>query len=186
MGKNQIVDPALMEEKWQREIKFLCLMNDHYPDLIPEILDIDQENKKIYLRIDGVDFWQKHYDENCTYEDVLPDWNSQMLNMLTAYKSLGFYKYSLHPSSYFVINGQLKSINYFFCHDKSEPEVPLEVFKSHISLDRQAKLEAFMNLKGIGWQSVVPYKQMQLICLESFRENYTGNFIDEAIKLFVS
>jgi hypothetical protein len=33
-GKNQVVDPALMEEKWAREVKYLNLMASHYPDLV--------------------------------------------------------------------------------------------------------------------------------------------------------
>jgi hypothetical protein len=49
-GMNEVVDPALMEEKWQRELKYITLMNDFYPEHIPVILDINLSEKKIYFQ----------------------------------------------------------------------------------------------------------------------------------------
>ena len=183
-GKNEIIDPELMNDKWLRELKYLTLMYENYSDLVPAIKDIDIKEKKIYLDIDGVDFWQQHFDRQCRYEDILSDWSEQMLAILEAHNNLGFYKYSLHPSSYFVVDGRLKSINYFFCHSDNEAEMPLEHFRSHISRDRQEKLEVFMNHNGIDWSSVLPYKTLQTICLESFRSNYPDSFIDRAKLLY--
>ena len=57
-GQNQVVDPEKMDEKWQRELKYLKLMHGAYPDLVPKILDIDEINRKIYLQVDGNDFWE--------------------------------------------------------------------------------------------------------------------------------
>jgi len=56
-GKNQIVDQSLMNDKWARELCFLTQMNLNYPNLVPKIQNIDLIEKKIYLEIDGVDFW---------------------------------------------------------------------------------------------------------------------------------
>lgn len=58
-GKNQVVDPTLMKDKWQRELKYITLMNDFYPEYIPKILDIDHSNQKLFLEIQGVDFWEQ-------------------------------------------------------------------------------------------------------------------------------
>jgi hypothetical protein len=139
-GQNQVVDPALMEEKWLREVNYLTQMRNAFPDLVPKILNIDLNSKKLFLEIEGVDFWQQTLDNNCTYDDILPNWRKQMLNIFQAHKSLGIYKYSLHPSSYFVVNGKLKSINYFFCYKDHDPQISLRSVMSHISEDRQADL----------------------------------------------
>ena len=183
-GKNQIVDPALMEEKWQREVEFLLLMQKHYPNHIPDIIDIDYKERKIYLKIDGVDFWQQHYDKNCSYDNVLPDWREQHLEIFRSHRSLGFYKISLHPSSYFIVDGKLKSINYFFCHRDDEPQQTMENFRSHISIDRQEKLEPILKKIGVTWTSNLLWNEFQIIALESFRSNYPNNFIDQAIQLY--
>ena len=77
-GQNQVIDPDKMEEKWERELKYLQLMRGGYPDLVPKVLDIDSKNKKIYLAIDGVDFWQRSECDINNYNTVLPDCDKQM------------------------------------------------------------------------------------------------------------
>lgn len=185
-GKNQIIDKELMSEKWARELCYLNQMAIHRTNLVPEILDIDLQEKKIYLKIDGVDFWQRSLDANCSFDQILPDWQNQMLAILQSHKDLGFYKYSLHPSSYFVIDGQLKSINYFFSHSTDEVQVPLSHFRSHISNDRQAKLEEYFAAHNLNWDSVLPYGVLQQMTFESFRSNYPDDFIERAKKIYVS
>ena len=183
-GKNQVVDPLLMNEKWGREVTFLSLMLENYSEHIPEILDIDHNERKIYLKIDGVDFWQQHYDNNCSYDDILNDWREQHLEIFRSYQKLEFYKISLHPSSYFIVDGKLKSINYFFCHRSDEPKKSIENFKSHISIERQKKLEPILERIGATWTDDLCWRDIQLIALESFRLNYPDDFINQAIQLF--
>lgn len=179
MGQNQVVDPAKMEEKWQREVKYLQLMHGAYPDLVPRILDIDMTARKIYLEIDGPDLWQRSLDKNrCEFVDVLPDWDEQMLNIVKAHKSLGLHKYSMHPSSYFIVNGQLKSINYFFTYHHTDPNVSVEEVESHIHSDRQDKIRANIEKMGISWTEPQPWSTMDVLCWESFRSNYPSDFIE--------
>ena len=42
-GQNQVVDATLMQEKFDREVEYLLLMQQNYPQYIPEIIDIDIE-----------------------------------------------------------------------------------------------------------------------------------------------
>ena len=177
-GQNEVVDPEKMEEKWQREIKYLKLMKGAYPELVPDILDIDYNNKKIYLGIDGLDFWNR---ANCTtenYESVLPNWQDQMIEIVKAHKSLGLHKYSMHPSSYFVVNGRLKSINYFFTYHRNEPNVSIQEVESHIHSNRQAEMRKHLESLGIEWNTPQPWEVMDKLCWESFRTNYPAEFIN--------
>jgi hypothetical protein len=184
-GKNQVVDLELMDIKWDREKKFLTMMNETYPDLVPKILDINDSEKKIYLEIDGVDFWQKSLDQQCSFDEVLPDWRNQMLNIFQAHKNLGLWKYSLHPSSYFIVGEKLKSINYFFTYHTGEPAVTLEEHRSHISEHRQEELQDKMIKIGVDWNTKVPFDKLQLLCLESFRSDYPKDFIERSKQLYV-
>jgi len=184
-GQNQVVDLNLMNEKWSREICFLHQMGQEYPDLVPRILDIDLIEKKVDLEIQGVDFWQQTLDNNCTYDDILPDWREQMLDIFRAHKELGIYKYSLHPSSYFVIDGKLKSINYFFCYSETDPPISLRSVMSHISEDRQADLFPKMAAMGIDVDAPTPHHTIQQLAFESFKTNFPADFMDECKKLYV-
>ena len=179
-GQNQVVNPELMDEKWNREIYFLKNMAEHNPNMVPEILEIDEENRKIYLKIDGPDFWQRSLDKNeCPFDEVLPDWQEQMLSIIKSHKDLGWHKYSMHPSSYFIIDGRLKSINYFFTYRKEEEFITIKSVESHIHSNRQEKLRSHLDTFGIKWDQPQSWTTMDRLCWESFRSNYSDEFINK-------
>jgi len=183
-GKNEVVDPSLMDDKWNREVKYLTLMSKKFPESVPVIKDIDVINKKIYLEIDGVDFWQEHFDKNCTYDQVLPDWQDQMIEIFQQHKSIGLWKYSLHPSSYFIVDGKLKSINYFFTYETGEGPITVKDHLSHISKERREKMKIKTDAMGIGWEDPQSLHTMQLLTFESFRNNFPEDFIEKAKNVF--
>jgi hypothetical protein len=183
-GQNQVVDSDKMNEKWLREVNYLTYMRNNFPDLIPVITKIDLDTKKIFLEIDGPDFWERSGCDHKNFDAVLPDWQDQMLNIIKAHKSLGIYKYSMHPSSYFIVDGKLKSINYFFAYQKNEDLVTLGEHKTHISLERIEKLEKIMESMNLTWESKVPFHDIQMLCFESFKSNYPENFIEQAKKIY--
>lgn len=184
-SQNQVVDPNLMEEKWLREVNYITQMRNKYPALVPTITNIDLSQRKMFFKIQGVDFWQQTLDNNCSYDDVLPDWREQMMNIFKAHRALGIYKYSLHPSSYFIVDGQLKSINYFFCYNTSSDPISLRSVMSHISGDRQADLFPKMLALGIDVDAPTPHEQIQQLAFESFKTNFPADFMDECKNLYV-
>lgn len=178
-GKNQVIDPTKMEEKWFREIKYLTQMSQWFPDLVPNILEIDFKEKKIYLEIDGPDFWEQSGCLTENYDSVLPDWQDQMIEIVKAHKSLGLYKYSLHPSSYFIVNGKLKSINYFFTYHKDEHWISIKDVESHIYVERQHELKKYIETLGIKWDIPASFPEIENLAWLSFRTNYPEDFIEK-------
>ena len=177
-GKNQVVDPAKMQEKWLREVNYLTQMRNAYPELVPTILNIKLEERKLYLEIDGPDFWERAGCDVANFDSVLPDWQDQMLEIIQAHKSLGFHKYSMHPSSYFVVDGQLKSINYFFTYKDTEPNISIKEVESHIHVNRQAQMRKHLESLGIDWNTPQPWEVMDQLCWASFSTNYPTEFIE--------
>lgn len=183
--QNQVVDPKLMEEKWIREVNYITQMRNNFPDLVPKIINIDLEKRKLFFEIEGVDFWQQAGPDKQDYDSILPDWREQMLDIFRAHKSLGIYKYSLHPSSYFIVNGKLKSINYFFCYRDHEPQISLRSVMSHISEDRQADLFPKMSAMGIDVDAPTSFKDIQMLAFESFKTNFPSDFMEAAKDIYV-
>lgn len=183
-GMNEVVDPAKMQEKWLREVNYLTHMRNNFSDLIPKITKIDLDTKKIFLEVDGLDFWNQAKCDVANYNSVLPDWQDQMLNIIRAHKSLGLYKYSMHPSSYFVVDSKLKSINYFFCHRESEGPLVLSDYKSHIYSTRQELMREHIEKIGISWDNPTPQHILQKLCFDSFRTNYPTEFIEKAKAIY--
>lgn len=184
-GMNEVVDPALMNEKWARELCYLTQMSKCYPDLVPKILDIDLREKKIYLEIDGVDFWERAGCLTENYNSVVPDWQEQMLEIFKAHKELELWKYSLHPSSYFVVDGRLKSINYFFTYQTGEGPITVRDHLSHISEGRRKEMKPKTDAMGIDWDTPYDLKTMQMLTFESFRNNYPDSFTEKAKNVFL-
>ena len=182
-GHNQVVDPELMDEKFEREMKFLRIMRMHYPQHIPTF-SIDEKQRKIFLEIQGPDMWELAGCVGTDYSKVLPDWDKQMLEIIQAHKDLGLTKYSLHPSSYFIVDGKLKSMNYFFTYDQSDNDISLRSVMSHISEDRQADLFPKMAALGIDVDAPTPHKEIQLLAFESFKTNFRDEVMERAKEIY--
>lgn len=182
-GQNEVVDPSKMEEKWVREVNYITQMRNAFPDLVPKILNIDLERRKLYLEIDGLDFWNRSKCDIANYDSVLPDWQEQMLNIIKAHKSLGIFKYSMHPSSYFIVDGKLKSINYFFAYRNNEQHISIADVESHIHSNRQAEMRKYLDKLGIKWNEPQSFETLEKLCWESFRTNYPSDFIEKVLAL---
>jgi hypothetical protein len=91
----------------------------------------------------------------------------------------------VHPSSYFVVRGKLKSINYFFCYDDNESGISIESVLSHISPDRRKKLAPLLESMGYKLSDVMPLDKLQDLAFESFRSNFPSSFIDVAKEIYV-
>ena len=177
-GQNQVVDADKMQEKWLREVNYLTQMRNAFPELVPTIINIDLDQRKLFLKIAGPDFWELAKCDYNNFDSVLPDWQEQMINIIKAHKKLGIYKYSMHPSSYFVVDGKLKSINYFFAYKDTEPYFSIKDVESHIYSTRQAEMRKHLTTLGIDWEAPQPFDVLEKLCWESFKTNYPADFIE--------
>lgn len=182
-GQNQVVNPKLMADKFHRELHFLSNMAWHNPDMVPKILEVNIPEKKIYLEIDGPDFWEQAGCDSANFDKVLPDWQEQMLAIIKAHHARGWYKYSMHPSSYFVVDGKLKSINYFFTYSSDEGPISIADHASHIYSTRQDEMRKYVEDLGIRWDDKHPLPLMEKLCWNSFRTNYPAEFIDRVLAI---
>jgi hypothetical protein len=159
-------------------------MARHYPQHVPTIDTVDHINKKIYFDIDGTDFWEHSQCSQKNYDSVLPNWREQMLDIIQAHASLGIYKYSMHPSSYFVVDGKLKSINYFFSYDSSDEKISLTDVMSHISINRRNDLLPKMANLGIEINKPATFFDIQMLAFESFKTDFPADVMDKACSIY--
>jgi hypothetical protein len=152
--------------------------------MVPEILDVNIPERKIYLRVDGLDFWNRANCDQENYNLIVPDWQDQMLAIIQAHKDRGWYKYSIHPSSYFVVDGKLKSINYFFTYSENEGPISIADHASHIYSARQDIMRKQVEVMGLSWNAKESLDKLQLLCFESFRSNYPSDFIEKAKAIY--
>ena len=183
-GQNQVVDPDLMTQKFNREVKYLTMMSKVFPEFIPKILMIDQCDHKIFLEVQGPDFWELAGCDSKNFDKILPDWQEQMLTIIEAHHAIFLYKYSMHPSSYFIVDGKLKSINYFFTYHITEGPISISDHTSHIHSTRQERMRKYVEQQGASWDQPQPLNILQQICFDSFRSNYPEDFIIKAKAIY--
>ena len=182
---NECLNEDALKEKWKREIKFFTKFSTAFPEHTLPIYEIDDYNQKIIFKIQNNDFWQLAECNQENYNKVLPNWQEQMLEILSAYRRCGIWKYSLHPSSYFIIDGKLKSINHFLCFKNDEPEISILEILNIISDNRKAKLFEYLEANNIDHNQKFPFTFYGQVALDSFRSNYPSEFIDRAKRLYI-
>jgi hypothetical protein len=168
-----------MAEKFQRELHYLSNMAWRNPHMVPKIIEVNVPERKIYLSIDGPDFWEQAGCDMANYDSVLPDWQDQMIAIIQAHRVRGWHKYSMHPSSYFVVDGKLKSINYFFTYHRDEPTISIADVESHIYSTRQDEMRKHLDQLGIDWHTKQSWEVMDRLCWSSFSNNYPADFIEK-------
>jgi hypothetical protein len=90
----------------------------------------------------------------------------------------------MHPSSYFVVDGKLKSINYFFTYRENEGPISIADHASHIYSTRQDIMRKQIEAMGLSWDKPESLKTLQILCFESFRSNYPVDFIEKAKAIY--
>ena len=104
----------VLKEKWKRELKFTTKILNSFPQHILPLKEIDDSKREIIFQIEDNDFWEQANCNKENFDSVLPNWQEQALEILKDYRRAGIWKFSLHPSSFFVFEGKLKCINHFF------------------------------------------------------------------------
>jgi hypothetical protein len=90
----------------------------------------------------------------------------------------------MHPSSYFVVDGTLKSINYFFCYQDTDLPISLKSVMSHISEDRQQDLLPKMTEAGIDVNTPTDHVQIQRLAFDSFKTNFPDDVMEKAKDIY--
>jgi len=168
-----------LTQRFETELKFhqLAKIND-IPTL--EILDVDKEKRQIFIEWPGDDFFMLGITQG-GYDKVLSNWQEQWVDIILKLKKANISKISLHPNSFVVKNKKLIPFNWFFCYERTQENIDLNSLLKQISSGRLEKLISILNKYGLNLNSFLSAEQFQVICFESFRNNYPKDLIDKVI-----
>jgi hypothetical protein len=169
----------LLTERFERELHIYSLAKTKIP--IVDILDVNYNKREIYIKWPGDDFYMMGLQKS--YEDIVPDWKSQIVDRYKEMWSLGLVKLSQHPNSWVVFDdGILRPWNWFFTFERSEEKKSISEFLIQISKPRQEKGIALLKKHGIQLEEKYDIWQLQDIFFESFRINYPNDLVDTLLK----
>ena len=169
---------ADLDDRFMKEV----LYHERAEAVVPTLplLDIDMEERKIFLEWYGDDFYMQGLKAG-GYDKVLPDWQEQWINLIKQMWSVNIVKISLHPNSWTVHNGRLIPFNWFYSYDMYEQAVIRDMLKQ-ISPARQDKMTVALEKMGLNLDTPYPIKELQVVAFNSFRNNYPAELIDNIIK----
>lgn len=178
--ENILWNDALLTERFNREIEFHSRAATTIPTL--KIIDIDEIDRKIFIEWHGNDFLMqgKLFDG---YNNVLPQWKDQWLERINQMWDLDILKFSLHPNSWVAKEGTLIPFNWFFSFDLKEKPITIRSLLIQISLGRQEKLSKVLETFNMDLDTEYNIKDLQILCFNSFRENYPAELIDQIISM---
>ncbi len=180
LEENTLWTEELLTERFRRELKFYNKAAGKIP--VAGLLDIDENNRKIYMKFPGDDFYMMGYKSS--YDQVLPNWREQITERFKEMWSLGILKFSMHPNSWIVYDdGILRPINWFFTFEEREPEKSISEYLIQLSDSRQDKLKPLLEKFNIDIEKKYQLWDLQNICFESFRHNYPSELIDSLLSI---
>jgi hypothetical protein len=155
------------------------------------IKEVDTAHRRVFLEWFGGDFYMQAKQTGNSYEQLLPDWQEQMLNRINAIWAAGITKLSLHPNSWVAHNGVLIPFNWFYCFKQGaeetgtirNPKITVRSMIKQISATRLEKVISLLDSLGMDIDTPYPLPVLQQLGLASFKANYPVDLIDRLISL---
>lgn len=111
----QYVDPIpeeLIDFFFHKELRLITRLQNL--QCTPEILEIDEPNRKIFIEWNKETLSQIVNDSTRSLKDEIPDWKEKIFNILTEFKEKKCWKVALYPHCFFLNHNQiLKTIDYY-------------------------------------------------------------------------
>ncbi len=181
IDENNLWTEELLSERFNRELYFHSLAkNNDIPTL--NIIDVNESRRQLYIEWFQNDFYTQGQMFN-GYDNVLPNWKSQWISCIKKMWDAGILKFSLHPNSWVAIEDKLIPFNWFFSFERNEKPITIGSLLIQISMGRQEKLQEILKLYNMNLESAYPLTDLQVLCFNSFRSNYSSDLIDTILDL---
>ena len=135
------IDDITTNFLYEREKRFLLELENYA--FTPNVLEIDDQNKKIFIEFSGVTL--NYYlftapdqpePEVNEMDVVRPGWQSEVLNIVQTLLDNSYYKYAIYPHCFFISNdGTMKAIDYYATFPFAEKMIELTTIQSVIGRD---------------------------------------------------
>lgn len=124
-----------LEEQWfRRELKYLTIFQGQ--PWCPNILHVDERNRKIYIEYHKETINHICFDENRNLNDEYPDWKEQLFDVIKSIMDQGYYKCSLYPHCfYFDEHKVLKTIDFYATIEKDNHMMHKDIITPIIGVD---------------------------------------------------
>jgi hypothetical protein len=131
-------NPTLMEDFFQRELKYLTIFQDK--PWCPKILDVDPVERKILVEFNNESLNWPAYSEGRSLDDEFPNWKQDLFDIIKDVYDSGYIKASLYPHCFFYSkSGQLKMIDYYATIERDDTLLHRSLIEPIIGVDSEQR-----------------------------------------------
>ena len=106
---------------FEREVKYLTYFQKF--DWATRLVEVDISSRHIIIEFPGESLNNIVTDPKRNLDIECPDWKEQIFNILKDIRKSGYYKMALYPHCFYLINGKIKTFDFYSCIEMSYPYV---------------------------------------------------------------
>lgn len=130
-SENRKLSKDLINFFFEREVKYLKRFQGS--SWAPELIQIDYENKKIFIEFNKETLNHIVVDKTRDIHQEFPNYTEEIFNILKDIVDAGYYKMALYPHCFFIDkNNKLKTIDFYSCASFDERYLELNKIEGMI------------------------------------------------------
>ncbi len=127
-GQRPLYTEESVDSFWKKELEHILMCKDK--SYAPEILDIDQTNKRLFFKWYGKSCNEIIFGGN-NLDDICPDWRQQLLDIMIDLYQNNVYKLTMYSHCHMIDNnGQMKTFDWYGCISKDNPIIEAKLIES--------------------------------------------------------
>lgn len=111
------ITKELVDFFFEREIRYLEVFQKY--DWAPKLLEVDLKNRQVFIEFNNETINHIILANDRSLDDECPDWKDQIFNIIKDIDDAGYYKMALYPHCFFIIDGKIKTIDFYSCLEKT-------------------------------------------------------------------
>lgn len=110
-------------------------------DWAARLIEVDHDNRKIFIEFTGETFNDILSNPDRSLDLECPTWKEQIFKILQDIVSAGYYKMALYPHCFFLVNGQVKTFDFYSCISKEERYIKKSIIEGLIGPESVERFE---------------------------------------------
>lgn len=110
------ITKELVDFFFEREVKYLQRFQEY--EWAPRILEVDLENRRVFIEFNNETINHVILTDGRSLDNECPDWKEQIFTIVKDIDDAGYYKMALYPHCFFIVDGKIKTIDFYSCLEK--------------------------------------------------------------------
>lgn len=116
--ENTRLTKELVDFFFEREVVHLSKFQKF--DWATKLIEVDSVGRRIFIEFTGETINDILSNPNRSLDNECPDWKEQIFTIVQDIVSTGHYKMALYPHCFFLVDGRIKTFDFYSCISKEE------------------------------------------------------------------